>query len=121
MVEALALALALALAVDADTLGVALAVAVAVACFASAVAVALATPRMMGAPASAELPPEPPHPARSITAHAMTAPAAFPLPLLEPNPLNRLLRALSGHRASPGLCPIIVYVLVTIGHGGRER
>jgi hypothetical protein len=35
------------------------------------------SPRTTGAPASAALPP---HPARSITAHAMTAPAAFPLP-----------------------------------------
>jgi hypothetical protein len=46
-------------------------------------AVALATPRMMGAPASAAS--DPPHPARSITAHAMTAPAAFPLPERGPN------------------------------------
>ena len=79
-----------------------------------------ASPRMTGAPASAELPPEP-HPARSITAHAMTAPAAFPFRLLEPNPLNRLLRALIVGRASPGLCPIIVHVFVTIGHGRREH
>jgi hypothetical protein len=45
-----------------------------------------ASPRMTGAPASAAS--EPPHPARSITAHAMTAPAAFPLPECEPNILN---------------------------------
>ena len=121
VVEALALALALALAVDADTLDEALAVAVAVAGFASAVAVALATPRMMGAPASAELPPEPPHPARSMTAHAMTAPAAFALRLLEPNPLNRLLRALIVGLASPGLCPITVHVFVTIVPGGSAH
>lgn len=44
-----------------------------------------ASPRITGAPASAALPPEPPHPARSITAHAMTAPAAFPLAEREPN------------------------------------
>ena len=77
-----------------------------------------ASPRMTGAPASAALPP---HPARNITAHAMTAPAARPLHLLEPNPLNRLLRALIGHRTSLGLCPIIVHVFVTIGHGGGKH
>jgi hypothetical protein len=80
-----------------------------------------ASPRMTGAPASAALPPEPPHPARRSAAHAMTAPAAFPLRLLERNPLNRLLRALMVGRASPGLCPIIVPVSVTIGHGGGEH
>ena len=80
-----------------------------------------AAPRMMGAPASAELPPEPPHPARSSAAHAMTAPAAFALRERELNPLNRLRAAFIGRRASPGLNPIIVHVLVTIGHGGREE
>ena len=81
------------------------------------------SPRTMTEGASVASPPValPPHPARSITAHAMTAPAAFPLRLLEPTPLTRLLRALIRHRASLGLCPIIVYVFVTIGHGGLER
>jgi hypothetical protein len=68
------------------------------------------SPRMTGAPASVALPPEPPHPARNITAHAMTAPAAFPLPERELNAPKRLLRALIEGRASPGLCPIIVHV-----------
>ena len=51
----------------------------------------------------------------------MTAPAAITFRLLEPNALNRLLRALIRHRASLGLCPIIVHVFVTIEHGGREH
>ena len=67
-------------------------------------------PLMTGAPASAALPPEPPHPARNITAHAMTAPAVFPLPERGLNAPKRLLRALIEGRASPGLCPIIVHV-----------
>jgi hypothetical protein len=50
------------------------------------------SPLMTGAPATAAS--DPPQPARRSAAHAMTAPAAFPLRLLEPNPLNRLLRAL---------------------------
>ena len=68
------------------------------------------SPRMTGAPASPALPPEPPHPARSMTAHAMTAPAAFPLPERELNAPKRLLRALIEGLASPGLSPIIVHV-----------
>ncbi len=56
------------------------------------VSATVTSPRMTGAPDSAS--PEPPHPARSITAHAMTAPAAFPLPERELNPLNRLRAAL---------------------------
>ena len=76
-------------------------------------------PRMTGAPASAAS--DPPHPASSITAHAMTAPAAFPLPELEPNAPKRRMRALIVGRASPGLCPIIVHVSVTIGHGRSEH
>jgi hypothetical protein len=80
-----------------------------------------ASPRMTVAPASAELPPEPPHPTRSITAHAMTAPAAFSLLKLEPNAPKRLMRSLIVGRASPGLCPIIVHVFVTIRHGRREH
>ena len=51
----------------------------------------------------------------------MTAPAANPLRLLEPNPPNRLLRALIVGRASPGLRPIIVHVFVTIGDGGSAH
>ena len=51
----------------------------------------------------------------------MTAPAANTFRLLEPNPLNRLLRALIRHRASLGLCPFILHVSVTIGRGGGER
>ena len=35
------------------------------------------SPRMTGAAASVALPPEPPHPARSITAHSAAMPAAF--------------------------------------------
>jgi hypothetical protein len=66
-----------------------------------------ASPRITGAAPSAALPP---HPARNITAQAMTAPAAFPLPEREPNAPKRLLRALIEGRASPGLCPIIVHV-----------
>jgi hypothetical protein len=62
----------------------------------------------------------PPHPARSSTAHARTTHAAFPLPERVPKPLKRLLRALIGHRASPGLCPITVQIPVTIRHGGLE-
>jgi hypothetical protein len=68
------------------------------------------SPRMTGAPAFAVVPPEPPHPARSITAHAMTAPAAVPLPERETNAPKRLLRALIEGLASPGLSPIIVHV-----------
>jgi hypothetical protein len=77
---------------------------------------AVASPQTIGEPApapaeaSVALPPEPPHPARNITAHAMTAPAAFPLPERELNAPKRLLRALIEGRASPGLCPIIVHV-----------
>ena len=92
---------------------------------AAGVAAATSTPLAIVPPAGALLagaaPSLPPHPARSITAHAITAPAAFPLPLLEPHPLNRLLRALIRHRASLGLCPITVHVFVTIGHGGSAH
>jgi hypothetical protein len=89
---------------EADALGVALAVS-----DPDALAVAdgsAASPRMTGAAASAALPP---HPARSITAHAMTAPAAFAV--FEPgsNVPKRPLRALMWGRASPGLCPITVH------------
>jgi hypothetical protein len=66
-----------------------------------------ASPRITGAAPSAAVPP---HPARSITAHAMTASAAFPLPERAPNAPKRLLRALIEGRASPGLSPIIVHV-----------
>ena len=54
------------------------------------------SPRTMAEGASVASPPVtlPPHPASSITPDAMTAPAAFPPRLLDPNPLNRLLRAL---------------------------
>jgi hypothetical protein len=77
------------------------------------------SPLMTGPPDSAAS--EPPHPARSITTHAMTAPAAFPLPERELNAPKRLLRALIVGRASPGLCPITVHVFVTIRHGRREH
>jgi len=105
--EAVALGVALAVAVP-DALAVTDGVAVEVSDVPAAATGA--SPRMTGAPASAALPPEPPHPARSITAHAMTAPAAFPLPERELNAPKRLLRALIEGRASPGLCPIIVHV-----------
>ncbi|MFZ4386520.1 MAG: hypothetical protein ACOYOM_16430, partial [Chloroflexota bacterium] len=59
---------------------------------AAPVAATGASPRTTGA--SAALPPEPPQPARNITAHEMTAPAAFPLPELEPNAPKRRMRAL---------------------------
>ena len=78
-----------------------------------------ASPLMTGPPASAAS--DPPQPARSITAHAMTAPAAFPLPERELNAPKRLSRALIVGRASPGLSPIIVHVSVTIGDGGGEH
>jgi hypothetical protein len=116
VVEALALALALALAVDADAEAVSEGVAD-VDALADAVE-SPRTPRTTGAPASAAS--DPPHPARSMTVHAMTAPAAFPLRLLEPNPLNRLLCALIVGRASPGLSPLIVLVSDTLW-GGRLR
>ena len=69
---------------------------------------------MTGAPASAVLPPEPPHPARSITAHATTAPAAFALPEPGPKTPKRPVRALIVGRASPGPRPITVHVAVTV-------
>jgi len=106
--EADAVALAVEVAV-ADVLGAEVTVAVVLA-VADADDVAAASPRMTGPPASAVVPPEPPHPARSITAHAMTAPAAFPLPERELDAPKRLLRALIEGLASPGLCPIIVHV-----------
>jgi hypothetical protein len=106
--EADAVALAVEVAV-ADVLGAEVTVAVVLA-VADADDVAAASPRMTGPPASAVVPPEPPHPARSITAQAMTAPAAFPLPEREPNAPKRLLRALIEGLASPGLSPIIVHV-----------
>ena len=74
-----------------------------------------ASPRMTGAAASAALPP---HPARSTTAHAMTAPAAFAVFEPGPNMPKRPLRALIVGRASPGLCPITVHVKLTIWVGG---
>ncbi|MCX6414965.1 MAG: hypothetical protein NTU77_10255 [Actinobacteria bacterium] len=48
------------------------------------------SPRMTGVLASVALPPEPPHPARSITAHTTTAVA---LPELDPRLAKRLVRA----------------------------
>jgi hypothetical protein len=63
-----------------------------------------ASPRMMGAPASAAS--DPPQPARSSAAHAMTVAAALLFVEPRPNAPKRLLRSLIGGRASPGLCPI---------------
>ena len=71
-------------------------------------------PRITGAPASVALPP---HPASSTTAHAMTAPAALLFVERGLDAPKRLSRALIVGRASPGLCPIIVHVFVTIGDG----
>jgi hypothetical protein len=51
---------------------------------------AATSPRITGAPASVALSSEPPHPARSITAHAMTAVA---LPEPDARLVKRLVRA----------------------------
>ena len=116
VVEALALALALALAVDADAEAVSEGVAD-VDALADAVE-SPRSPRTTGAPASAALPP---HPARSMTAHAMAAPTALLFVERGLDAPKRLLRALIVGRASPGLCPIIVHVFATIGHGGSAH
>ena len=81
------------------------------------------SPRTMTEGASVASPPVtlPSHAVRSITPHAMTAPAAFPLLDPEPNAPKRRMRALIVGRASPGLCPIIVHVFVTIGDGGSAH
>lgn len=80
-----------------------------------------ASPHMTSASASAALPPEPPHPARSRTAHGLTPSASFHLLRREPNAPMRRTRALIGHPASPGISPNIVHALVTIGRGGSEH
>ena len=64
------------------------------------------SPRMTGTPASAALSSEPPQPARSRTAHAMTAPASLAEPL--PKAPNRPKRALIVDLASPGPSPTVL-------------
>ena len=79
------------------------------------------SPRMTGALTSDALSPEPPHPARNITAHATTATAAFAWAEPETNAPKRPERALIVGRASPGQGPIIEHVIVTVGGRGRAR
>ena len=74
-----------------------------------------ASPRMTGAPDSAS--PEVPHPARSMTAHAMAAPAALLFVERGLDAPKRLSRSLIVGRASPGQWPIIVLVIDTLWRG----